>query len=367
MRTRSQARRLRQQQQVPPNLVEPPKDTMADNRTMAELLQAPTEGYEDRMMFRKSKQQNLRSKHGLRNSCPDKQFFGVTFGQKPADCYKHLERQVQLRHSRSKAIIAKVSTSASTSGVSPDVAELKDMVRALLLDKQTSPELMIRSDPRKDILRLEAILIVKPYHHFPTMQINVPELEKELKNCEAKTDETSKVKPSEVVSRTLPPHLEYCNFGQSLGQRHEKHFRPIHYASKTMNEAESRYTTTEKEMLAVVYAFEKFRSYLVMNKCTVYTDHSALNTSMVCLNRKLPCGKFRDQRMSTPAEKKISSKTIARIVKNSHACIFIKSFTSSASFWESRSDGLGTDIQEQDQKESQNQTKPSTEWKGQSQ
>ncbi|GKF29124.1 reverse transcriptase domain-containing protein, partial [Tanacetum coccineum] len=41
-------------------------------------------------------------------------------------------------------------------------------------------------------------------------------------------------------------------------------------------EAESRYTTTEKEMLDVVYTFEKFRSYLVMNKCTVYTDHSAL-------------------------------------------------------------------------------------------
>ncbi|GJZ67105.1 reverse transcriptase domain-containing protein [Tanacetum coccineum] len=36
-----------------------------------------------------------------------------------------------------------------------------------------------------------------------------------------------------------------------LGQRHEKHFRPIHYASKTMNAAESHYTTTEKEMLAV--------------------------------------------------------------------------------------------------------------------
>ncbi|GKE18219.1 reverse transcriptase domain-containing protein [Tanacetum coccineum] len=64
--------------------------------------------------------------------------------------------------------------------------------------------------------------------------------------------------------------------GAVLGKRHEKHFRPIHYASKTMNEAESHYTTTEKEMLAVVYAFEKFRSYLILNKSIVYTDHSAL-------------------------------------------------------------------------------------------
>ncbi|GJZ35679.1 reverse transcriptase domain-containing protein [Tanacetum coccineum] len=64
--------------------------------------------------------------------------------------------------------------------------------------------------------------------------------------------------------------------GAVLGQRIEKHFRPIHYASKTMTEAETNYTTTEKEMLAVVYAFEKFRSYLIMNKSIVYTDHSAL-------------------------------------------------------------------------------------------
>nr|GFC30531.1 reverse transcriptase domain-containing protein [Tanacetum cinerariifolium] len=64
--------------------------------------------------------------------------------------------------------------------------------------------------------------------------------------------------------------------GAVLGQRIENHFRPIHYASKTMNQAEANYTTTEKEMLAVVYAFEKFRSYLIMNKSIVYTDHSAL-------------------------------------------------------------------------------------------
>nr|GEX96938.1 reverse transcriptase domain-containing protein [Tanacetum cinerariifolium] len=45
---------------------------------------------------------------------------------------------------------------------------------------------------------------------------------------------------------------------------------------KTMNQAEANYTTTEKEMLSVVYAFEKFCSYLIMNKSIVYTDHSAL-------------------------------------------------------------------------------------------
>nr|GEU90311.1 reverse transcriptase domain-containing protein [Tanacetum cinerariifolium] len=64
--------------------------------------------------------------------------------------------------------------------------------------------------------------------------------------------------------------------GAVLGQRVEKHFRPIHYASKTVTQAETSYTTTEKEMLAVVYAFEKFRSYLIMNKSIVYTDHLAL-------------------------------------------------------------------------------------------
>nr|GEW57474.1 reverse transcriptase domain-containing protein [Tanacetum cinerariifolium] len=64
--------------------------------------------------------------------------------------------------------------------------------------------------------------------------------------------------------------------GAVLGQRQDKHFRPIHYASKTMTEAETNYTTTEKEMLVVVYAFEKFRSYLILNKSIVCTDHSAL-------------------------------------------------------------------------------------------
>ncbi|GKE44316.1 reverse transcriptase domain-containing protein, partial [Tanacetum coccineum] len=64
--------------------------------------------------------------------------------------------------------------------------------------------------------------------------------------------------------------------GAVLGQRKNKYFRPIHYASKTLSDAQTNYTVTEKELLVVVYAFEKFRSYLVLSTTIVYTDHSAL-------------------------------------------------------------------------------------------
>ncbi|KAI3816628.1 hypothetical protein L1987_16331 [Smallanthus sonchifolius] len=64
--------------------------------------------------------------------------------------------------------------------------------------------------------------------------------------------------------------------GAVLGQRRDKHFHHIYYASKTLNDAQENYTTTEKELLAVVFAFDKFRSYLVLSKTTVFTDHSAL-------------------------------------------------------------------------------------------
>nr|GEU81155.1 reverse transcriptase domain-containing protein [Tanacetum cinerariifolium] len=69
-----------------------------------------------------------------------------------------------------------------------------------------------------------------------------------------------------------------CDFaiGVVLGKRKTKHFQPIHYASKTITKAQIHYTTTEKEMLAVVYAFEKFRPYLVLSKSIVYTNHLAL-------------------------------------------------------------------------------------------
>ncbi|GJS68818.1 reverse transcriptase domain-containing protein [Tanacetum coccineum] len=61
-----------------------------------------------------------------------------------------------------------------------------------------------------------------------------------------------------------------------LGQRIDGKFKPIYYASKTLNDAQAHYTTTEKELLAVVFSFDKFRPYLILSKTIVYTDHSAL-------------------------------------------------------------------------------------------
>nr|GEZ22269.1 reverse transcriptase domain-containing protein [Tanacetum cinerariifolium] len=97
--------------------------------------------------------------------------------------------------------------------------------------------------------------------------------------------DTLKKKLSEAPILVIPnwnlPFELMCDasdfaIGAVLGQLKTKHFQPIHYASKTMTEAQMHYTTTEKEMLAVVYTFEKFRPYLVLSKSIVYTDHSAL-------------------------------------------------------------------------------------------
>ncbi|XP_075475578.1 uncharacterized protein LOC142506338 [Primulina tabacum] len=64
--------------------------------------------------------------------------------------------------------------------------------------------------------------------------------------------------------------------GAVLGQRKDKMFKANYYASCTLNAAQQNYTTTEKEMLAVVFAFEKFRTYLIGTKVIVFTDHAVL-------------------------------------------------------------------------------------------
>nr|GEZ35989.1 reverse transcriptase domain-containing protein [Tanacetum cinerariifolium] len=242
-------------------------------------------------------------------------------------------------------------------------------------DDPTLPEVdQSYLDPEGVILLLEAFLNDDPSLPPPNQRNYLPEVRKEIKICEAKSDKSSIDEPPEVELNDLPLHLEYaflegddkfpviiakdlsveektapitvlkshkraiawklsdikarpmnrllekdtpfhfskecveafqtlkrklteapiliapdwdmpfelmCDasdfaIGAVLGKRQDKHFNPIHYASKTMTEAESNYTTTETEMLAVVYPFEKFWSYLIMNKSIVYTDHSAL-------------------------------------------------------------------------------------------
>ncbi|XP_070057302.1 uncharacterized protein [Nicotiana tomentosiformis] len=64
--------------------------------------------------------------------------------------------------------------------------------------------------------------------------------------------------------------------GEVLGQRKDKMFRPIYHASRTLNDAQVNYAATEKEFFAVVFAFDKFRSYLVGSKVIMHTDHSTL-------------------------------------------------------------------------------------------
>ncbi|GKD86629.1 reverse transcriptase domain-containing protein [Tanacetum coccineum] len=64
--------------------------------------------------------------------------------------------------------------------------------------------------------------------------------------------------------------------GAVLGQKDGKNYHPIYFASKTLNPAQQKYTVTEKELMAVVFAFDKFRSCLIFSKIIVHTDHSAL-------------------------------------------------------------------------------------------
>ena len=68
--------------------------------------------------------------------------------------------------------------------------------------------------------------------------------------------------------------------GAVLGQKREKIFQVIYYASRTLNDAQLNYATTEKELLAIVFAFDKFRLYLIGNKVVVHTDHSAIKYLM---------------------------------------------------------------------------------------
>nr|GFA46169.1 reverse transcriptase domain-containing protein [Tanacetum cinerariifolium] len=221
MRTRSQSRNNFSQQEAPPVIVEPlrielpfledkfqkdppPEVPMADNRTMAELLQAPTEGYEDSIVipeifFPPSKMTNLRNEimrfqqrsdesfyeawdrfNDLLRACPHHGFYelhqldtfynalnvndqdslnsaaGGNFLEKmPRECLKIIESKSKVRQSRAKAVVAKVGTSSSTPAVSSEVAKLKDLVRALLLDKKNQSSAPVSSPTPASVKAVE--------------------------------------------------------------------------------------------------------------------------------------------------------------------------------------------------------------------
>ena len=75
--------------------------------------------------------------------------------------------------------------------------------------------------------------------------------------------------------------------GAVVGQKRERIFQAIHYASRTLNNAQLNYATAEKELLAIVFSFEKFRPYLIGNKEIVHIDHSAIKYLMTKKDAKL--------------------------------------------------------------------------------
>ena len=72
----------------------------------------------------------------------------------------------------------------------------------------------------------------------------------------------------------------YISIGIILEQKKEGRHHVICYISKTLDASQRNYTTTEKEMLAVVYAFERLRQYLICSKVVMFTDHSTLKFLM---------------------------------------------------------------------------------------
>nr|GFA59944.1 hypothetical protein [Tanacetum cinerariifolium] len=147
-------------QEDPPE--DPPEVPMADNQTMEELLQAPTEGYEDAIQrFDESFYEAWDCFNDPLRACPHHGFSelhqldtfynalnvndqdslnfvagGNFLDKMPRERLKIIKSKSKVHQSRAKEVIAKVSTSSSTPAISSDVAELKDMVRALFLDKK---------------------------------------------------------------------------------------------------------------------------------------------------------------------------------------------------------------------------------------
>lgn len=97
--------------------------------------------------------------------------------------------------------------------------------------------------------------------------------------------------PVNMAPNWYLPFEIMCNasdfaLGVVLGQRVDKKLHVIYYICKSLNDAQMNYTTTEKELLAIVFALDKFRSYLLGYKVIVHFDHAALSYLLTKANAK---------------------------------------------------------------------------------
>nr|GEU72698.1 reverse transcriptase domain-containing protein [Tanacetum cinerariifolium] len=243
-RSRSQSRNNSPQREASPAIVEPlrielpfledqfqedppPESLMADNRTMAELLQAPTEGYEDAIVIPEITANNFELKHGLINlvqnkACPHHGFFELhqldTFYNAlnvndqdslnsaaggnflvPRECLKIIESKSKVRQLRVKAVVAKVSTSSSTPAISSDVAKLKDMVKALLLDKKNQSPALTPSSTPAPVKAVEPNCVNQPpAYQAPVYQAPIPQTQRV-----SQTDFESYIKGNDAILRNM--------------------------------------------------------------------------------------------------------------------------------------------------------------------
>ncbi|GJS14607.1 hypothetical protein Tco_0409079 [Tanacetum coccineum] len=178
MRTRSQTRN-RPQQQVPPNIepfnleepIEnqaPPVVTMANQRTMVQLLQAPTEGYEDAIVVPVVTADNFELKHEIRDEYPPAS--GIFMDQKCLEMLQSIiDKKIQSRYSRSqKRLVAKVSTEAllPLCVFTTMLPNLKSG-ESLLLEKKTNPKRPTYRKQRSRNVMCNLLVVLSHYHNCP--------------------------------------------------------------------------------------------------------------------------------------------------------------------------------------------------------
>ncbi|GJV78234.1 reverse transcriptase domain-containing protein [Tanacetum coccineum] len=196
---------------------------MADTRTMAELLQAPTEGYGDAIIIPAILAENFELKHGLLNlrfkdllrTCPHHGFTelhqidtfynsltstdqdslnaaagGNLLTKTSKDALTIIENKSKVRTSRNKPVITKASTNTSTSSLSPDVAALTDVVKALLLKNTTPPPASVKA------VEESCVTCGGPHPYYQCLATDGNLLTKTPKNALTLIENKSKVRTS---------------------------------------------------------------------------------------------------------------------------------------------------------------------------